>query len=194
MMVSELTPVPDSALPVARLKDHLRLGSGFAEDQIQDALLIGFLRAALAAIEGQTGKALLRRAFEWRIEAWRDGTRALFPLAPVVALNAIAIEDEAGTAVAAEAALVPDGQAPILRGTPLPAIPVGGCAKIRFEAGYAADFEALPPDLAQATLMLAAHYYDYRGAAGLDGGCMPFGVSALIDRYRPLRLGLGGGA
>jgi uncharacterized phiE125 gp8 family phage protein len=41
--------------------------------------------------------------------------------------------------------------------------------------------------------MLAAHYYEYRHEMGLSGGCMPFGVSSLIERYRTVRL-LGGGA
>ena len=49
-------------------------------------------------------------------------------------------------------------------------------------------WEDVPADLAQAALMLAAHYHEYRDATALDGGCMPFGVSALIERYRPLRL------
>jgi uncharacterized phiE125 gp8 family phage protein len=43
--------------------------------------------------------------------------------------------------------------------------------------------------MSQAVLMLAAHYHEYRYDTALDGGCMPFGVTALIERYRPLRLG-----
>ena len=39
--------------------------------------------------------------------------------------------------------------------------------------------------------MLAAHYYEYRHETRLGDGCMPFGVSSLIERYRPLRIGLG---
>ncbi|ADO42299.1 phage conserved hypothetical protein, phiE125 gp8 family [Ketogulonicigenium vulgare Y25] len=39
--------------------------------------------------------------------------------------------------------------------------------------------------------MLAAHYYEYRQDPALDGACMPFGVSALTERYRTLRLSMG---
>jgi uncharacterized phiE125 gp8 family phage protein len=39
--------------------------------------------------------------------------------------------------------------------------------------------------------MLAAHFYEYRHETALGSGCMPFGVTSLIERYRPLRLSLG---
>ena len=41
--------------------------------------------------------------------------------------------------------------------------------------------------------MLAAHYYEYRNDTGLSDSCMPFGVTSLIQRYRPLRIGTGYG-
>lgn len=50
MMLSEVTAVPLAALPVAEFKDHLRLGTGFADDGAQDALVEGYLRAAIAAV------------------------------------------------------------------------------------------------------------------------------------------------
>lgn len=56
MMLVEETTVPLSALPVATFKDHMRMGSGFSDDGVQDGVLEGFLRAAVAAIEARTGK------------------------------------------------------------------------------------------------------------------------------------------
>lgn len=191
-MVTEIAPVADAVLPVTRLKDHLRLGGGFAEDQIQDGLLAGFLRAALAAIEGQTGKALLRRDFEWQITAWRDGRSEVMPVAPVVALIGIAQVDAQGTETVAQANLRQDMQQPALVGAPLPAVPEQGFVKVVYTAGYAVDFDHLPADLSQAVMLLAAHYYEHRNETALGSGCMPFGVSSLIDRYRPMRLTLGG--
>jgi uncharacterized phiE125 gp8 family phage protein len=58
-------------------------------------------------------------------------------------------------------------------------------------AGYGAAWSDLPADLAQAVLMLAAHYYEYRHDTALSGGCMPFGVTSLLERYRPLRISAG---
>ena len=49
MMLIEQTPVPDTALPVDDFKAHLRLGSGFGQDDVQNAVLHSFLRAAMAA-------------------------------------------------------------------------------------------------------------------------------------------------
>ena len=57
MMLIEETAVPLAALPLAEFKAHLRLGTGFADDDIQDPVLESFLRAAMAAIEARTGKA-----------------------------------------------------------------------------------------------------------------------------------------
>ncbi len=43
-------------------------------------------------------------------------------------------------------------------------------------------------------LLLAVHYYEYGHEVQYDGSCMPFGVSALIERYRTMRLLGRGGA
>ena len=50
MMLVEQTTVPTAALPVAEFKDHLRLGTGFADDGVQDDVLETYLRAAIATI------------------------------------------------------------------------------------------------------------------------------------------------
>ena len=62
-MLTEQTPIPDSALPIEAFKAHLRLGSGFEPDDLQSAVLQSFLRAAIAAIEARTGKALMQRDY-----------------------------------------------------------------------------------------------------------------------------------
>jgi len=51
----------------------------------------------------------------------------------------------------------------------------------------------MPADLAQAVLMLAAHYYEFRSDTSLGQGCMPFGVTSLIERYRTVRIFAGSG-
>nr|HRK43751.1 hypothetical protein [Gemmobacter sp.] len=54
MMLIEQTTVPVAALPVQILKDHLRLGTGFADEGMQDGLVESHLRAAIAAIDLQS--------------------------------------------------------------------------------------------------------------------------------------------
>ncbi|MBI6630428.1 head-tail connector protein [Pontibaca salina] len=195
MMLIEETTVPDAALPVDRFKAHLRLGTGFGDDQLQDGILLGFLRAAIAAIEARTGKVLIRREFGWELEDWRERTGQVLPVVPVSAIVTVLTTDADGTETAIpleNVRLEPDSQRPRLRpvGPLLPAVPVGGKVVIRMVAGLAEEWDDLPADLGQAVLLLAAHYYEYRHETALSAGCMPFGVSSLIQRYRVLRLGV----
>lgn len=196
MMLIEETTVPDAALPVEQFKAHLRLGTGFGEDGLQDGVLKGFLRAAIAAIEARTGKVLISRDFSWTLSAWRDRTGQVLPVAPVSDVTLVTLVDALGgeTEMAAEGyRLEVDSQRPRMRplGALLPVVPTGGSVRIGFNAGYAADWGGLPADLGQAVLLLAAHYYEYRNETALSDGCMPFGVTSLIQRYRPMRISLG---
>jgi uncharacterized phiE125 gp8 family phage protein len=198
MMLVEQTTVPGTALPVAEFKDHLRLGTGFADDGVQDELLEAYLRAAIAAVEGRTGKAVLSRTFAWTLTAWRDLARQVLPVAPVSAIASLSIVDRLGAQEVidrARYALEPDTHRPALvaAGLTLPVIPVGGSAVIEFDAGFGADWSAVPADLGQAVLILAAHLYETRGSgSGVDAE-LPMAVQMLLGRWRNVRL-FGGGA
>lgn len=198
MILHEITPVPDSALPLDAFKAHLRLGTGFGEDSLQEPVLLAFLRASVAAVEGRIAKALVQRDFEWRLNVWPEAV--ILPVAPVSTVAQVALVDHTGaeTLVPAVAyALAPDAHAPrllALNGS-LPTLPTGGGVVIRFTAGLGATWDDLPADLAQAVFLLAAHYYEYRDDTSLHAGCMPFGVASLLDRHRVPRLGrMHGGA
>lgn len=193
MMVVEQTTVPTESLPVTEFRDHLRLGTGFADDGVQDIVLESYVRAAIAAIEARTGKVLIRRGFIWTLTAWRDLHQQTLPIAPVQAITQVKLIDEAAVETVvdpARYALRPDSQAPALvsRGCALPSIPQYGTAEVRFDAGYGAGWADLPPDLGQAVFLLAAHYYENRAVLADGDKPMPFGVSLLIDRYRRVRL------
>lgn len=197
MMLVEETTVPQAAVPVAQFKEHLRLGTGFSDDGLQDVVLEGFLRAAMAAIEGRTGKILIEREFSWSLTAWRETDRQALPVAPVSAIVDVVLVDSAGGETVLPQTgyrLVPDMQRPVLLalGGALPSVPYCGSVRIGFLAGFGPDWSDLPADLAQAVMMLAAHYYEYRSDTALGAGCMPFGVTALIERYRTVRLFAGG--
>lgn len=198
MMLIEQSVVPDEALPIVAFRDHLRLGSGFADDAAQDALLGAVIRAALAVIEGRTGKVLIRRRFGWTVTQWSTLSEQALPVAPVQEVVSIALSTRQGEVTPVDLArvrLVPDMQRPLIvaTGAVLPQVPLAGTAEVVFEAGIAAAWGDLPGDLAQAVMMLAAHYYEHRFESAAQGGSVPFGVAALIERYRTVRL-LGGGA
>lgn len=197
MTLIEQNPVPAASLPVAEFKEHLRLGTGFSDDGSQDGLAESYLRAALAAIEGRVGKALISRIFSWGINAWRGADEQALPLAPISAINSLVLLDQEGAETMIDPSryrLVRDDQRPRVAsaGVALPAIPTGGEAWITFEAGFGPGWGDVPPDLRQAVLLLAAEYYETRHDAGTIRGAMPFGVLALIERWRTVRV-LGGG-
>ncbi len=194
MMLIEETTVPDQALPVAEFKAHLRLGTGFTPDDVQDVVLGSFLRAAIASIEARTGKVLIERDFVLSITAWRTADSQTFPVAPVRSVTMLTAVDRAGvrTDLATDTYwLERDGHQPRLRsvGCALPAVPVAGAVEIAFRAGFGPDWSDVPADLMQAVMLLAAHYYEFRHETTLSEGCMPFGVTSLIERYRVMRLG-----
>lgn len=198
MMLNEVTPVATAALPLQGFKDHLRLSSGFGDEDLQDAILAGHLRAALAVIEARTGKALMSRGFTLRLSRWRISRRGAgqsLPLAPVGRILWVKLVSAAGDAVTLDPAgyaLVQDMARPHLvgRGTGLPVIADGGTVEICFEAGFGAAWADLPVDLAQAVMLLAAEFYENRQAGALIQA-LPLAVHGLIEPWRTVRL-LGG--
>lgn len=197
MMLSELTAVPTAALPLADFKDHLRLGKGFADDAVQDALAESYLRAAMAAVEGRVSKALLARDFLLELDAWRWPDAQALPLAPVSAVVSVTVRDRDGVAEVIDPAryrLVRDAQRPkvVAAGALLPGVPIGGSVEIVFTAGFGPVWADVPADLAQAVFLLAAQYHEFRHEPGA-GQTMPFGVMTLIERWRTVRV-LGGGS
>lgn len=199
MMLIEETAIADAALPLAEFKAHLKLGTGFADANLQDTTLTSFLRAAVSAVEARTGKALLERAFAWTVHGWRDATGEVLPIAPVVAVTEIASTDAGGVVTILDlmdVRIEADLHRPVLRprAACLPPVPSGGSVTVRFTAGVSADWASLPADLAHAVILLAAHYYNHRGDTSLGEGCMPFGVISLLQRYRTVRLHVGAGS
>ncbi|MFL4471510.1 head-tail connector protein [Tateyamaria armeniaca] len=194
MMLIEETTVPDGALPVEKFKAHLRLGSGFDQDDVQDPVLTGFLRAAVAAVEARTGKVLLERDFVLAVTSWRDAGAQVLPVAPVRAVTMMTAVDRTGARTELDTGLYwleRDGHQPRVRSVAhaLPSIPEAGAVEIAFRAGFSAVWDEIPADLAQAVMLLASHYYEFRHETTLSEGCMPFGVTSLIERYRVMRLG-----
>ena len=196
-MLIEQTTVPAVALPVQEFKDHLRLGTGFADIGAQDVALESYLRAAMAAIEGRIGKALIARDYLLSLSEWRRSDEQALPIAPVSAILQLSLLDRDNLAVLVEPEryrLVRDMQRPRIvgSGSALPQVPAGGSVDIHFTAGFGAIWADVPADLRQAVLLLAAQYYELRHEAG-GAEAIPFGVMALIEKWRTVRV-LGGGS
>ena len=197
MMLTEETPVPTAALPVEEFKDHLRLGSGFADGALQDGLIESHLRTAMAVIEGRIGKMLYRRRFQWVLDCWREGVEQALPVSPVTGIVSLTLVDAVGgEVVVPETAyrLIPDlhRSRVVGKGTALPAIPSHGLARVVFDAGFGPGWTDVPVDLRQAVLLLASEYYEHRHDDAAQSAGLPFGVVTLIERWRTVRI-LGGG-
>ncbi len=196
-MLVEETIVQTSALSLPGFRDFLRLGTGFADDTLQDGVLEACLRAALAAIEGRTGKVIIERDFSWRLTSWRDERRQPLPVAPVSVVTAVIRIDKDGVETPVDTSqwfLDPDSQRPSLMPDAgiLPAVPHLGAVRIAFTAGYGAGFDDLPDDLAQAVMLLAADHYENRLDTRGRAPGIPQRVASLIERYRTVRLLSGG--
>jgi uncharacterized phiE125 gp8 family phage protein len=192
MVLVELTSLDLSDLPMEAFRAHLRLGTGFADDAIQDEVLEGYIRAALAAIEARLGKVLLAREYRLELTAWADRARQALPIAPISAVTGVTVLDRAGAGAVADPELYTlerDAHRPVLAasGAGLPAIASGGSAEITFEAGFGPSWGDVPPDLRQAVFLLAAHYYENRRDTSGSSGLMPFGVMMLLEPHRNIR-------
>ncbi|MFT4793268.1 MAG: putative phiE125 gp8 family phage protein [Paracoccaceae bacterium] len=194
-MLTELEAAPTAAVTVTEFTDHLRLSTGLAAPQASEvAALDGYLRAAGAAVESMTGRALIQRRFKWAVERWRNPCREVLPIAPVAQINAVTLlaADGSWTAVDPSAwrlvksqfdpALVP------VRGGWLPQIPTGGVAEIELLAGHGVGTDGVPHELRQAVLLLAAHYHEQRHVGASGTVEIPYGVGALVSRWRKVRV------
>lgn len=190
-MLVELTSIDLSDLPMEAFKSHLRLGTGFEEETIQDEVLESYIRAAMAAIEARIGKMLLNHDVVWELTDWSSADVQPLPVAPVSTILAVTLVDRNGVeTVVTDAAyhLARDTHRPRLEalGT-LPNIPPGGVVRVSFTAGFGPGWTDVPPDLREAVFLLAAHYYENRADRSGVSGLMPFGVMALLDSHRIIR-------
>jgi uncharacterized phiE125 gp8 family phage protein len=194
MLLSELSQSPTPALPIAVLKDHMRLGTAFGADTLQDGLIEAHLRAAMASIEARIGKVLLTRRYRLTLPDWRSLSEQPLPLAPVVDVISVDVFDVADTQTPiTRFKLLKDRHRPKLVATGLlfTAVPTDGRLEIVFDAGFGTDWADIPADLAQAVLLLAAQYYEARHDGQVAG--LPLAVQSLIEPWRNVRV-LGGGA
>lgn len=194
MIVTEITPIADADLPVDAFKQHLKLGTGFSDDSIQDPVLMGFLRAAIVSIEGRIGRIILKREFEIELGPTRRTNSIKLPISPIKSIVSVAIENQNQILEYLDKTLfyIDKNESKGAFLGPFPSIPQGSQLVSHVSAGIADDWDSMPSDLAQAIFLLATHYYEHRQSTTLGSGCTPFGVISLIERYKVARLSLGG--
>lgn len=192
-MLTEVSPVAEAALPIIPLREHLRMGTGFSDDNLQNGLLVACLRAALSLVEARTGKAVLSRSFRVDLQGWSGMFTQRLPVCPVVTLDEIRIfdrEDVASVVSSNTYRLVQiKHRASVEAIGALPRVPSYGRIEIDLVAGYGAAWNAVPAGLRQAVLMVAAGLYE--GRAVERGDVLSPTVNALLTEFRAARLTLG---
>ena len=201
-------------LSLNEVKDHLRIEDSATSE---DALLTGYLGAAVQACESFTGRALVTQTWtlfrdDWPAgsrDDWWDGVREL----PVTALNqaARALElpkpplqsvvhvktyddTDAATTYAVGNYFMDTASEPgriVLRtnaAAPAPSRAANGL-EIQFTAGYGGDPGDVPEELRAGMLMLVAQLFEQREPlASGNLAKIPLGVEALWRPFRILRL------
>lgn len=189
-ILKEIEKTNQNFLPIAGFKEHLKLGSGFNDDTLQDNLVAEQLRAALAMIEAYLGKAISRRNFSLTLSEWAEPLVQILPIAPVKTLISLKIIDKTGEETISDISdfmLVSDFERPrlIALSRSFPAIPQNGLAQLIFTAGLTENWADLSSDIAQAVMITATHFYENRQG----NGKLPDMVRALLEKHRIRRLG-----
>ncbi|MBB5516534.1 putative phiE125 gp8 family phage protein [Rubricella aquisinus] len=192
--ITVLSPPAQPPVRVADFADHLRLGSGFADDAAQTDLLNRLLQTAASVIEGRTGLALISRSMMLVTDGWTNEDRHKLPLAPVSYVASVTKIDvnfvRSGwlwhdwelTSTTTEAWL--SGQ----RNSPLPSIVETDRVEVIFTAGFGPEPDNVPMDLRHAVTLLAATYYENRALNDYKSVPIGYDVLNLLQPYRRVRL------
>jgi uncharacterized phiE125 gp8 family phage protein len=181
------------AAAVVEAKAYLRVvGSD------EDALIERLAGSAAALCEAFTGRWLMTRAGTETVSAkpcWQRLRAA--PVSAILGVDRMAA-DGAATALPAEAYEIDIDAAGagwvLIRSPGASGVPGTGArrARVRFEAGMAAEWTDLPEPLRQGIVRITAHLYIHRSAEG--GAGPPAAVTALWRPWRRLGIGFEGRA
>ena len=174
---------------LAEAKAHLRV----AHDS-EDALIQGLVRAARQEVEAATGMALIDQSWRLALDRWPASGRVLLARHPVKHVLSVTVYGSEG-----EASLIDPANYQLdalsrparlhFEARPEPAIAMNG-VEIDFTAGFGEAGTDVPDLIRRALLMLAAHWYEFRGAYGPDDQpvAIPPGYERLIAPYKARRL------
>lgn len=188
-----LTPVRTvgPAVPVVTVAEMVAHARANAED---NALLEAYVGAATAHFDGWTGvlgRCLINQQWRIGLGAWPACRTIRLPF-PDVSAAAVVYSDADDAEQTVDAALVERGHdalgaflrlkddfsAPTLYDDRLDPV------RVTFTAGFGAAATDVPQPLRVAIMMLAAHWYETREAAGEAMASVPFGVDMMAALYR----------
>jgi uncharacterized phiE125 gp8 family phage protein len=183
-----VTPPAGEPISLAEAKAHLRI-----THNEEDALLGALIQSARRVAEARTGLLFLTQRWTVFRDDWPDDGVIEIPLAPVNAVEELAVFGEEGEKAVIEpshyvADLASRPPRLMLRGSrqwQRPGRALNGIG-LSLAAGFGATPDSVPEPLRQAVLRLVAHWYAHRGEEAPPP--VPSGVEALIQPFREMRL------
>lgn len=168
------------AAALAELKAFLRI-----EDEREDALLAGLLRAATETVEAMLGLVLFEREVEERGTVRGGGMQLRSEPARTLVRADLLETDGAVRSLAGDEAVLVQGAHETGR-IACAGVPDGAVLSVRLRAGLAADWNMVPEVLRLSVVRAAAHFHAHRDA-GDDAG-LPPAVGRLLAPWRARRL------
>ncbi len=171
------------------MKAHLRVGH-----DSEDALLSGLIRAARDEVERATGTALINQTWRLALDRWpKNGCVQLLrhPVRSVLSVTAYGPDGEASLISPATYQLDPLSRPTRLHLDDGPlSLRVMNGVEIDFSAGFGEAGTDVPDLLKRAVLVLAAHWYEFRGVLSPESqpASYPAGYERLIAGYRARKL------
>lgn len=175
LKVANVVPV----VALAELKAHLRI-----EDEHEDAMLSGWLRAATEVIERELGQLLIARGVTEEVAMTASGLR--LARQPVVRIDSVAVgvgDDWVE--------LAPDGYAAVVAGDGSVRLSVSADmaatrVRVSYLAGEAGSSNELPEFVRQSVIRIAAHWHANRDSA--DALAIPASVRRMLATVNAPRL------
>jgi uncharacterized phiE125 gp8 family phage protein len=190
MNLALISPPAAEPVTLADMKLHLRVSHSS-----EDALISGLIKAAREELEQATGLALIAQGWRLYLDCWPGRQTVLIHKAPVIALTAVTVYDAAGAPSSPSLSgfvldrfsrpariAIPDSVAD-------PGKKLNGI-EIDFTAGFGVTGVDVPDGLKRAIMLLAAHWYEFRGAETFEreSAAWPPSFERFVSRYR--RVGL----
>jgi uncharacterized phiE125 gp8 family phage protein len=134
----------------------------------EDALIGELIRAARMDVENRIGLALISQTWRLTLDTWPKADCLTLPRAPVTAVLAVTLYDEAGNASLVSSSgyqLDAKSEPARLRFNSRPnALRRMNGIEIDFACGYGATPQQVPELMRRAIKVLVAHFYEFRGA------------------------------
>jgi uncharacterized phiE125 gp8 family phage protein len=190
MTLALISPPAAEPVTLADMKLHLRVSH-----DSEDAQISGLIKAAREELEQATGLALISQGWRLYLDCWPGTQIVLVHKAPVIALSAATIYDMAGapSSLSLSGFVLDRASRPARIALPdavtAPGKKLNGI-EIDFTAGFGATGVDVPDGLKRAIMLLAAHWYEFRGAETFEreSAAWPPSFERFVSRYR--RVGL----